>query len=75
MKIYVEFDDHYGQRVRVTGSSLAARAAVLVYVTREAVLTVPVRREIDECLHLTFPQAQMLRAGLDEWLADVEEER
>ena len=77
MKTYVEFDDHDGHRVRVTPSSLATRPAVRVYLKRDAASATPEigSVEVDDCLHLTLPQAQMLRAGLDEWLDDVREER
>ena len=70
MKIYVEFDDHDGQRIRVSSSSLATRAAVRVYVK----MPEGPDDKLGTCLHLTLPQAQMLRAGLDEWLDDVREE-
>ncbi len=74
MKIYVEFDDADGQRVTVSASSLATRAAVRVYVKRPPAVPFPDSEEVDECLHLTLPQAQMLRAGLDEWLDDIRDE-
>lgn len=82
MKIYVSFTDHDGHEVSVSASSLATRPAVRVYLKRpegnatgdptDARAGAP--PEVDECLHLTLPQAQMLRAGLDEWLDDVREE-
>ncbi len=72
MKVYVEFDDSDGQRIRVTASSLATRPGVRVYVKLP---DDPERTDkLGTCLHLTLPQAQMLRAGLDEWLDDVREE-
>jgi len=74
MKIYVSFHDHDGHEVRVTPSSLATRPAVRVYLKKDAAVPYPDSVEVDECLHLTLPQAQMLRAGLDEWLDDVREE-
>ena len=74
MKVYVEFDDFDGHRVRVTASSLATRPGVRVYVNKPKAVPYPDSVEIDTCLHLTLPQAQMLRAGLDEWLDDVRDE-
>ncbi len=65
MKLYVQFDDHDGQGIKVTASSAAMRDAVRVYLT--------VLGGNDACLHLTAAHAKMLRAGLGEWLDDVSE--
>lgn len=70
MRLYVEFDDQDGQRVRVTPSSLATQDAVRVYLTRPAVKEMD-WPEVDACIHLTEFQALALVAGLRQWLFDA----
>jgi hypothetical protein len=73
----VQFSDFDGTRIRVQGSSLATEPAMRVYMDFVKEFSEALQKDDGsrtECLHLTRPQAEILRAAIDEWLAGVREE-